>query len=139
MPRVINFFETDGTTLLPTQERGGITLPLIENEMVYSDTGGSGTYQFAVRNTEANLKAINVQITSSQPPTDNEQGGTLLTEYSYNDPADEQWSSYLSTITIPEILPGKHINVRIRVTATESANPARHTGTIYYSYLWTSV
>lgn len=136
---IIGFYEADGTTLIPTAERSGVVEPFIEDKLVFSDQGGSGVTEIVIRNISSNKKVLDLDLTTSFPPTDPEDGGELLTEWRYKEVEGENWSDYQDSIRIPEIPPGRLTRVEIRVNAGADSNPTTHRGTFHYEYLASSV
>ncbi len=139
MANILSVFESDGTTPLQIQYRGGIPQPLFRVRLTYSEDGGTGFSEYVIRNTSATSRAIRVKVSTTQKPTDPDGGGQLLQEWAQQDPKTEIWSVYAETVEIPEISPGSVVRVRVQVTATATTEPTTHRAGVAFHYLRSSV
>lgn len=140
MANIISVLHPDGQTALSTEIRAGVEQPVVETNLVYNENGGEGMAELMLRNVSSNNNALNVQVTTSEDPIDNQSGNTLSQQWDYKILGSDTWRNvWQDTIEIPRIPPGQFIHVRTRVIASAEADPTTHEGGILVTYLRSSV
>jgi hypothetical protein len=139
MPNIINVLNSDGKTSLAREARNEVEQPTIVFNMEYNDKGGVGIVELIIRNISTNNFALNVQVSTTQEPTDPETGNVLQQTWDFKSLGSTTWkNSWKSEIIIPSIPPGQFVNVRTRAIAPATSNPVSHRGGIQVKYLRSS-
>jgi hypothetical protein len=112
---------------------------LIKVELTFSEDGGEGVSEYVLRNISSNSVARNVRISTPGPPSDPDEGGSLVQEWAYRMNNDDEYSPYNSVAVIDEITAGDLVRLRTRVLAAGTSNPATHQGSVMIHYLRASV
>lgn len=134
MPNILALLKDEGTDPLEQETRGGITQPVSEVDLVYSDTEGDGEGEFVLRNISPSETALQVQVTTVQAPYEPDAGTFLDEQWAYENPDTKTLSTYANLITIPEIGPGKYMRIRRRVVANIDSSTATHYGDFKINY-----
>ncbi len=140
MANILAILHPDGTTALDREIRGGVEQPVIEIDLVYNDNGGEGMAEFIIRNISSNNNALKVEIRTTEDPTDNQSGNTLVQQWDFKPIGATKWNDrWRDSITIESIPPGQFVNLRTRVLATADTEPTTHRGGVLVKYLRSSV
>jgi hypothetical protein len=140
MANILALLHKDGTTALSKEIRGGVEQYVVDVDLVFNETGGEGQSEFIVRNISSDNTALNVNISTSQHPLNNQTNNVLSQQWDYKPLGVETWNNqWRDSINIEKIPPGQFINVRTRVLATANADPAIHKGALLIKYLRSSI
>lgn len=140
MANILALLHRDGTTALSKEIRGGVEQDVVDIDLVFNEDGGEGQQEFIIRNVSSNNIALNVNVTTAQHPVNNQTNNVLSQQWDYKPLGTEGWNNqWRDSLTIERIPPGQFVNVRTRVLATATADPAVHKGSLLIKYLRSSI
>lgn len=91
MPNIISILHSDGKTQLSRESRSGVEQPNVVFNMEYNDQGGTGVVELIIRNESTNNFALNVQVSTTQAPTDSQTGNVLQQTWDYKPLGSVNW------------------------------------------------
>ena len=137
---ILALLHKDGTTALSKEIRNGIEQYVVDTDLVFNETGGEGQSEFIIRNMSSDNIALNVNVSTSQHPLNNQTNNVLSQSWDFKPLGTENWNNqWRESIIIEKIPPGQFVNVRTRVLATSNTDPAIHKGGLLVRYLRSSI